>query len=122
MEQLTFYDIDQILTTIADRKSSNFDLDTLLDSDITNLDKLKGEVNDSFHDQLDLLGDFQVVSTDDSDRDGYDTEQIWRVLYFKNHDVYVKVKGWWSSHGGSEYSDMFEVRPEQVTVTQYKKA
>ena len=120
MEQLTFYDIDQILTTIADRKSSNFDLDTLLDSDITNLDKLKGEVNDSFHDQLDLLGDFQVVSTDDSDRDGYDTEQIWRVLYFKNHDVYVKVKGWWSSHGGANFESMKQVKPVTKTITIYE--
>lgn len=120
MEKLTFYDINKILTSIADRKSSDFDLVMLLDSDITNLDKLKVEVNGAYHDQLDLLGEFEVISVNDSDREGYDTEQLYRVLYFKNHNIYIKVKGWWNSYSGDKFESMKEVRPITKTITVYE--
>ncbi len=120
MEQLQFYDIDKILSEIGDRKSSGFDLSSLLDSEINNLTDLKVEVDNSFHNLLDLIGEFEVVLEDDSDRSGYDTEQVFRVLYFKEHDVYVKVKGYWNSYGGDHFESMKEVKPTTKTVTVYE--
>ncbi len=120
MEKLTFYDIDKILTEIADRRSSGFELSELLDIDINNLSDLKLQVESDFHVQLDRLGDFEVVSNDESDRDGYGTEPIYRILYFKEHGIYVKVKGWWSSHGGDNFESMKEVKPTTKTVTVYE--
>lgn len=120
MEKLSFYDIDKILNEIADRKSSDFELDTLLDTDIINLDQLKYQVDSSFHDQLDRIGEFQIVQMDDSDRDGYDTEQIFRVYHFIDHDVYMKVRGYWSSYGGDKFESMKEVKPTQKTITVYE--
>lgn len=120
MEKLSFYDIDKILNEIADRKSSDFDLDMLLDTDITSLTKLKYEVDSSFHDELDRIGEFELVQSDDSDRDGYDTQQIFRVLHFTDHDVYVKVKCYWSSYGGYKFDSMKEVKPTQKTITVYE--
>lgn len=120
MEKLTFYDIDKILTEIADRKSSDFDLNMLLDTNITNISSLKYEVDSSFHVLLDRIGEFQIVQMDDSDRDGYNTEDTFRVLHFAAHDVYVKVKGFWSSYGGDKFDSMKEVKPTQKTITVYE--
>jgi hypothetical protein len=120
MEKLSFYDINKIFEELNDRKSSDFEMDMLLDLEITNLTKLKYEVDSSFHLLLDTLGEFEIVQTDYSDRDGYDTEQIFRVLYFTDHDVYVKVKGYWSSFGGDNFESMKEVKPTQKTITVYE--
>ena len=120
MEKLSFYDIDKILTEISDRKSSDFEMGMLLDLEIKNLTKLKYEVDSSFHGLLDRLGEFEIVQTDDSDRDGYDTEDIFRVLHFTDHDVYAKVKGYWSSYGGNKFESMKEVKPTQKTITVYE--
>lgn len=120
MEKLTFYDIDKILNEIADRKSSDFDLNMLLDTNITNSFGLKYEVDSSFHDLLNQIGEFQIVQTDDSNRDGYNTEQIFRVFYFTDHDVYVKVKGYWNSYGGNTFESMKEVKPVTKTITVYE--
>lgn len=120
MEKLAFYDIDKILTEIADRKSSGFELNDLLDSDINNRRDLKATIEDPFHDDIDRLGDFEIVGTDDSDRDGYDTEQIFRVFHFTDHNVYVKIKGFWNSYGGNQFESMKEVKPTTKTVTVYE--
>jgi len=120
MEKLAFHDIDKILTEIADRKSSGFELSTLLDPEITNVKELKVEIDNSFHVLVDRLGDFAVVDDNDSVRDGYDTEVIFRVFHFTDHDIYVKVKGFWNSYGRNQFESMKEVKPITKTVTVYE--
>lgn len=45
------------------------------------------------------------------------------VKYFPNHDVYLKVDGWYQSHNGTDFNgweDVKEVKPQQKTVTFYE--
>lgn len=47
-------------------------------------------------------------------------DTYYTVYHFPHLDLYVQFHGWYASHIGSEFEEMFEVKPEQVTVTQYK--
>lgn len=55
-------------------------------------------------------------------------EGLWsnwnRVYYFKDHDVYIKVTGYYSSYNGTDFDEGWdccsEVRPEQKTITVYQ--
>ncbi len=42
------------------------------------------------------------------------------VYHFVDHDVYIQFQGWYASHHGSEYEEMFEVRPYEELVVKYK--
>lgn len=46
----------------------------------------------------------------------------WRVKYFRDHDVYIKVWGSYSSYNGTEFYDGYgeEVRPQEKTITVYE--
>lgn len=50
-----------------------------------------------------------------------DTSEFWNVTYFPDHDVHVKISGWYDSYGGYEhsYDEIKEVNPTQVTKTVY---
>ena len=48
-------------------------------------------------------------------------DDYWLVYHFVDHDVYIKFEGWYASSVGSEFNEKYEVSPEQVTVTQYKR-
>lgn len=117
---MTFYDIEKLLTTIADRRSSGFTLHDFFSEEIKNLKDLKDEIIPAFHEELNKLDEFELVDTDDSDCDGYNEVPIWRVYYFKTHDVYVKVFGFWTSSSGSEFEKMKEVKPITKTITVYE--
>ena len=44
-----------------------------------------------------------------------------KVFHFQEHDVFLRISGYYCSHGGSEWSDELEhVIPEQVMITKYK--
>ena len=51
----------------------------------------------------------------------YDTSEFWNVVYFPDHDVYLKIIGEFDSYGQYEhsYDDIVEVKPKQVTQTIY---
>ena len=45
------------------------------------------------------------------------------VKYFKDHDVYIRVDGWYQSHMGTEFNgwkSCSEVRPKQKTITVFE--
>lgn len=46
------------------------------------------------------------------------------IKYFKDHDVYIKVSGWYQSYNGTDFGDWNEackeVRPVEKTITVYK--
>ena len=66
---------------------------------------------------VEMLGNIEIV--DDFGGEGCG-DDYWAVYYFADHDVYIQFDGWYVSHHGSEYEEMFEVRPVQVTSTQYE--
>lgn len=52
-------------------------------------------------------------------------EEWYSVKHFPDHDVYIKVDGYYASYDGTNFDnewdgDVSEVRPEQVMVTFYK--
>ena len=53
---------------------------------------------------------------------GSDQGTTWySVKHFVDHDVYIQTDGYYSSYEGVEFEDYgYEVKPEQVMVTQYK--
>lgn len=50
-----------------------------------------------------------------------DHDEVETVIYFKDHDVYLSITGYYSSHNGSEFDDeVFEiVYPYTVTSIEY---
>lgn len=46
------------------------------------------------------------------------------VKYFPEHDIYIKVTGWYQSYNGTEFYDGWgccsQVRPQQKTITIYE--
>lgn len=56
-------------------------------------------------------------------KDGrYDTSEFWQVIYFKDHDVYLKIYGEYDSYGQGEhsYDGIKEVKPKEVTIIKYE--
>lgn len=51
-------------------------------------------------------------------------DEWWSVKYFPDHDVYVKVEGWYQSYNGTEFEGwedaVYEVRPQEKTITVYE--
>lgn len=46
-------------------------------------------------------------------------DAYYTVWFFPSIDLFVKFYGYYASHSGSEYEGMCEVKPKEVTVTQY---
>lgn len=65
---------------------------------------------------LDQLGPFKVVEQVGGEGQG---NTYFAVYHFEEHDIYVKFGGWYSSYSGTEYEDMVEVFPTEVTRTEY---
>lgn len=64
------------------------------------------------------LGDFKVVAR----RGGSDQgTEWWNIFYFKEHDIYIKFDGYYTSYDGLEDVDAFQVYPKEVMVTVYNK-
>lgn len=76
-------------------------------------------------DDFDEVGGFNVVHEQDRNRDmdysNY-TEELIKVFYFPNHDVYIKVTGEYSSYSGQEFNgwaSVTETKPEEKTIIVY---
>lgn len=46
------------------------------------------------------------------------------VKYFRDHDVYLKIRGFYQSYSGTDFPEewdgVFEVRPKEKTITVYE--
>lgn len=46
------------------------------------------------------------------------------VKYFKDHDIYLKIRGYYMSYDGTDFPDewecVFAVRPQEKTITVYE--
>ena len=66
-----------------------------------------------------LLGEWEEIKQ----RGGEGEGNTWySIKYFKDHDVYIRTDGWYSSYHGTDFNDGYgeEVKPVQKTVTVYK--
>ncbi len=67
------------------------------------------------------LGDYEIVEKYGGEGKG---EEWYKVFYFVEHDVYVRIDGWYSSYNGTDFEDGWncckEVKPQQKVVTVYE--
>lgn len=72
-----------------------------------------------FRKLIDHTGPYEIVKEYGGEGKG---ETWYKVFYFTNHDVYIKVDGFYSSYEGVEFEgwdDATEVRPTEKTITVY---
>ena len=120
MEKLTFYDINKILEQLADSRSSEFEMNDLLSSDIRNEVDLNLFVNSKFADEIARIGKLVLVQDNDRDLKGYGEVPAKKVFHFTDHDIYVQFKGHWSSYSGVQFESCKEVKPITKTITVYE--
>lgn len=68
----------------------------------------------------DLVGEWEEVEQHGGEGKGDDW---WSVKYFKDHDLYIKVSGFYASYDGTTFDgwdSCKEVKPVQKTITVYK--
>lgn len=72
------------------------------------------------YNRLDKLGLGKIKEIEQ--KGGEDQGSEWHiVLYFVDHDVYIKVNGYYSSYDGVDFDDYGkEVRPKEKTITVYE--
>jgi hypothetical protein len=52
----------------------------------------------------------------------HDTSEFWQVIYFKDHDIYLRIDGVYDSYGQYEhkYNSVKEVKPVEKTITVFE--
>ena len=66
-----------------------------------------------------------ITHIGEADSGGSDQGSDWqRVYHFEDHDVYIKVSGYYQSHHGTDFDEGWdscsEVRPTSKTITVYQ--
>jgi len=120
MDKLTFYDINKIFEKLADSRLSGFELGDFLDFDNSNETNLNNMVSSKFSEDIATIGSFELVQDNETDLEGYGEVPVKKVFYFKNHDICIQFKGFWSSYSGVQYNSHKEVRPTTKTITVYE--
>lgn len=112
MEQLSYEQIKNILESEL-LEGSSLDPEQWMHQELSDLEDIEDcETRDEFA----KLGEFEVVDEYGGEGQGDD---YYTVYYFKDHNVCIKFSGWYASSHGSEYEDMSEVFPQEVTKVQY---
>lgn len=64
------------------------------------------------------LGEYEEVKQSGGEDEG---SNWYSVIYFKDHDVYIKSQGYYQSHYGTDFDyPPFEVKPKEKTITVYE--
>lgn len=68
-----------------------------------------------------ILGTIEVVDKYGGEGKG---EDWWKIYYFSDHNIYIKIKGYYQSYLGIEFYDGWdscsEVTPKEKTITVYE--
>lgn len=116
--KLTFKEIKAIIESKLFEDNDNgpnmYFNDEIYDS--TNIVQYKGS-DLEFVEKIKELGPVKNVGSYGGEGRG---DEYWEVYHFINHDVYIKFDGFYQSYEGSEYEEMFEVKPVEVTKTEYQ--
>lgn len=69
----------------------------------------------------DLVGDWTEKDQHGGEGEG---DNWWSIKYFPDHDVYIKVHGYYQSHYGTDFGSwndaVREVKPAEKTITVYE--
>ena len=64
------------------------------------------------------LGDVKCVDSYGGEGQG---ETYYKVYHFKNHDVYIRIDGFYQSYNGAEFDNPpYEVKPKEKTIIVYE--
>lgn len=116
MEKLNFEQIKKILDSELFSENESNPEQFMWEEFYPNADEIEEE--GEFKEEYRKLGNIEMVKHHGGEGQG---DNYYTVCYFKDHDVYIQFQGWYASHHGSEYSEMFEVKPKQITITKYKR-
>ncbi len=68
------------------------------------------------------LGEIKEVEQRGGEGQG---DEWYIVYYFPDHDIYLKVDGYYQSYNGTEFydgwDDCYEVKPQEKTITVFEK-
>lgn len=77
-----------------------------------------------FDDDLDCIGDVEELGLGELEyKDSReDTSEFWQVIYFKDHDVYLRIEGEFDSYMEYEhsYNTVTEVKPKEIQTIIYE--
>lgn len=69
----------------------------------------------------DILGRGESVDSYGGEGEG---KKYYNIYHFIDHDVYIKLKGYYSSYNGVDYDNwedsVFQVKPVEKTITVYE--
>ena len=114
MEKLNFDQIKEILESRAFYENDSAPVN-FMRQDVYLLANEIGEEGE-FKEKYRKLGQMKCVDSYGGEGQGDD---YYSVYHFIDHDVYIKFQGWHTSHWGSEYDHMVEVKPVTVTKIEY---
>lgn len=118
MNKLTFEEIKLIINSSLFDKNRCGPRRWMLEDVPTSITDLKDDSPIDLKADYQKLGKIEMVEQHGGEGEG---DSYYSVYHFVDHDVYIQFDGWWQSHEGADYNEMFEVRPEQVTITQYQR-
>lgn len=78
-------------------------------------DSITQEEYDEF---VNLFGKNELVEDFGGEGQG---DSYYNVFHFPNANIWIQFDGYYASHYGSEYQNMFEVEPKEVKVIQYEQ-
>lgn len=69
------------------------------------------------------VGTFKEIEQKGGEDEG---SEWYSIKHFPDHDVYIKVEGYYTSYDGTNFDgewhgNVYNVRPEKVTITVYKR-
>lgn len=72
-----------------------------------------------FKNPLENVGEWEEVKQRGGEGEG---ETWYSVKYFKDHDVYIRTDGYYSSYNGTDFDEGYgdEVRPAEKTIIVYE--
>lgn len=106
MNRLSFNEIKEII------ESQFFEGDFLAE------EWLSGSINTTDSELVNALGLCELVCEVGGEGQG---DTYYSVYYFADHDIYIQFDGWYTSHEGAEYEDMFPVQPREKVITVYDR-
>ncbi len=65
------------------------------------------------------LGEIEEIAQKGGEGEG---SEWYSVKYFKDHDVYIKIEGYYTSYHGTDFDGGYgdEVKPQEKTITVYE--
>jgi len=76
---------------------------------------------EGFSDYDDKFGEDELVDSYGGEGQG---DEYWAVWYLRDHNIYIKIEGWYASHAGTDFGSWdtaaTEVIPIEKMITVYE--